>query len=114
MATALETGLYMLFYSVFEIPNVISTFTSWLITMLFAFCTNKFFVYRAGEGKSVFKELMGFFSCRIGTGIFNLLWMLITVDILSWMPLLMKILSAFMVGIINYVVGKVMIFKRKA
>lgn len=113
MATLLETGLYMLFYEGLGIPNVISTFVAWFITVLFAFLTNKYFVYKAPGKESVMKELLSFFTCRIGTGVFNLLWMFITVDLLSLWPLLMKLLSAFMVGIINYLVGKLMIFKKK-
>ena len=113
LATALETGLYMLFYEVMGIPNVISVFVAWFLTVLFAFVTNKYFVYRAKGGERIVKELLSFFSCRIGTGIYNILWMFITVDVLSWNPLWMKLFSALIVGIINYVVGKVMIFKKK-
>ena len=113
LATALETGLYMLFYEVMGIPNVISVFVAWFLTVLFAFLTNKYFVYRSLGRKDILKELLSFFSCRIGTGVFNLLWMFITVDLLSLWPLLMKLFSALIVGIINYVVGKVMIFKKK-
>lgn len=113
LATALETGLYMLFYEVMGIPNVISVFVAWFLTVLFAFLTNKYFVYRTPGRKDILKELLSSFSCRIGTGVFNLLWMFITVDLLSLWPLLMKLFSALIVGIINYVVGKVMIFKKK-
>ena len=112
-ATLLETGLYMLFYEVMGIPNVISVFVAWFLTVLFAFLTNKYFVYRTPGRKDILKELLSFFSCRIGTGVFNLLWMFITVDLLSLWPLLMKLLSALVVGIINYLVGKMMIFKKK-
>ena len=112
-ATLLETGLYMLMYEMLGIYNVVSTFLSWFITVLFAFVTNKYFVYRAKGGERIVKELLSFFSCRIGTGVYNILWMFITVDVLSWNPLWMKLVSALIVGIINYVVGKVMIFKKK-
>ncbi|MGN1190692.1 MAG: GtrA family protein [Candidatus Ornithospirochaeta sp.] len=112
-ATLLETGLYMLLYEKLGIYNVISTFVAWFLTVLFAFLTNKYFVYRSNSGEKVIKELLSFFSCRIGTGIFNLVWMYVTVDLLDWTPLVMKLLSALMVGIINYLVGKVMIFKKK-
>ena len=113
LATALETGLYMLFYEVMGIPNVISVFVAWFLTVLFAFLTNKYFVYRSLGRKDILKELLSFFSCRIGTGVYNIVWMFITVDVLSWNPLWMKLFSALIVGIINYVVGKVMIFKKK-
>lgn len=111
-ATILETGLYMLLYEALGVPNVISTFVAWFLTVLFAFVTNKYFVYRKPGKEKVLKELVGFFSCRAGTGVFNLVWMFVTVDILAWWPLMMKLLSALMVGIINYVVGKVMIFRK--
>ena len=112
-ATLLETGLYMLLYEKLGIYNVVSTFVAWFLTVLFAFLTNKYFVYRSNSGEKVIKELLSFFSCRIGTGIFNLVWMYVTVDLLDWTTLVMKLLSALMVGIINYLVGKVMIFKKK-
>ena len=95
------------------IYNVVSTFLAWFITVLFAFVTNKYFVYKSKEGERIFKELLSFFSCRIGTGVFNIVWMFVTVDLLSWSPLWMKLLSALIVGIINYLVGKLMIFKKK-
>lgn len=112
-ATLLETGLYMLLYEKLGIYNVVSTFVAWFLTVLFAFLTNKYFVYRSKSGEKILSELLSFFSCRIGTGIFNLVWMYVTVDLLDWTPLVMKLLSALMVGIINYLVGKVMIFKKK-
>ena len=113
LATLLETVLYMLLYDKLGIYNVISTFLAWFITVLFAFMTNKYFVYKAKSGDKIIKELLAFFSCRIGTGIFNLVWMFVTVDFLVWNPLYMKLLSAIIVGVINYLVGKMMIFKKK-
>ena len=71
-ATLLETGLYMLMYEKIGIYNVVSTFLAWFITVLFAFVTNKYFVYKSKEGERIFKELLSFFSCRIGTGVFNI------------------------------------------
>ena len=103
----------MLLYEKLGIYNVVSTFVAWFLTVLFAFLTNKYFVYRSKSGEKILSELLSFFSCRIGTGIFNLVWMYVTVDLLDWTPLVMKLLSALMVGIINYLVGKVMIFKKK-
>ncbi|MGN1164516.1 MAG: GtrA family protein [Candidatus Ornithospirochaeta sp.] len=112
-ATALETGLYMAFYEVLGLSNVFSAFISWVVTVLFAFFTNKYLVYVKKERGGIMKELLGFFSCRGGTGVFNLVWMFVTVDVLSLPPFWMKLMSALMVGIINYLVGKLMIFRKK-
>ena len=112
-ATALETGLYMALYEGLGLPNVPSAFAAWAITVLFAFFTNKYFVYKKMEREGILKELLGFFSCRTGTGVFNLAWMFLTVDVLDLSPFWMKLLSALMVGVFNYLVGKLMIFRKK-
>ena len=111
-ATALETGLYMALFEGLGFPNVPSAFVSWVLTVLFAFLTNKYLVYVKKGSEGIIKELMGFFSCRTGTGVFNLLWMFVTVDLLSLSPFWMKLISALIVGIVNYLVGKLMIFRK--
>lgn len=115
LATALETFLYWLFYEVVLLPNLLSTFIAWFLTIIFCFFTNKCFVYRSKtwEGKIVLKELVGFYSCRISTGLLNMVFMYVTVDVLALQPVLMKLAAAVMVGIINYLVGQLLVFRKK-
>lgn len=115
MATALETFLYWFFYEVAFMSNLLATFLAWFITLIFCFFTNKCFVYQSKnwEGKTVLKELSGFCSCRISTGILNMVFMFVTVDVLSLWPVLMKLIAALFVGVINYLVGQLLIFRNK-
>ena len=115
MATALNAGLYALFFQIIQISNVSSTIIAWVITLIFAFFTNKFFVYRSNEKrvKYVIKEFYQFFLCRVLSGIFDVIFMFITVDILSLYPILMKLIAALFVGLINYFGGKLIIFKNR-
>ena len=114
LASALETGLYSLFYITLNFSNVLSTCISWVLTVIFAFFTNKCNVYRSKEWKLkvLGKEILAFFSCRLTSGVFNLLWMYIFVDHLKCNGVLMKIVSALLVGVFNYLMGKIVIFSK--
>ena len=56
---------------------------------------------------------MYFFGFRAVTGIFNILYMYVTVDILNWWPVTMKAIAALIVGLSNYMIGKKLIFKHR-
>ena len=113
MATLLETFMYWLFYEVIGLSNMVSTVIAIFITITFAFFTNKIFVYRSKvwEFRPVLKEILSFYWFRILTGLFNMLFMYVTVDILAWWPVGMKAIAAIIVGIMNYLLGKLVIFR---
>jgi len=115
MATLLETFLYWLFYEVIGLSNMVSTVIAIIITITFAFFTNKIFVYKSKEWKFavVIKELLSFYWFRALTGLFNMLFMYVTVDKLAWWPVGMKAIAAVLVGIMNYLLGLLVIFRKK-
>ena len=100
----------------FHLSTAVSTVTAWLLSVLFAFITNKLWVFESKSWKSnvVIREAASFFLCRLATGIMDLVIMLVSVDIFGWNDLLMKIISNVLVVIINYVASKLLIFRKKA
>ena len=100
----------------FHLSTAVSTVAAWILSVLFAFITNKLWVFESKSWKRdvVIRESASFFLCRLATGIMDLVIMLITVDILGWNDLLMKIVSNVLVVIINYVASKLLIFRKKA
>lgn len=114
-ATILNALLYMIFYQKLMINNVVSTIIAWIATLVFAFFTNKFFVYRSREQrvKYIFVEFINFFLCRLLSGVFDVIFMFISVDLLNLQPLVMKLIAALGVGLINYFGGKLFIFKSR-
>lgn len=114
LATAIETALYSLFYVALELSNITATVISWFLTVVFAFFTNKIFVYRNRDWSPgpLLRQIVSFFSFRLTTGILNFLFMLVTVDILGFEGVLMKVLSALFVGLANYFLGRFLIFRR--
>lgn len=111
--TLINIIAYYVCYNVISISNVISTIIAWIISVLFAFVTNKLYVFNS-KSKDMFtilKEAISFFSCRIATGVLDIVIMYVTVDLLSFNGLLWKIISNVIVVALNYVFSKLFIFK---
>ena len=111
----LETFLYWFFYERLGIENVMATLFAWMITVTYAFFTNKIMVYKSKDWRPVIvaKEFLYFFGFRAVTGIFNIVYMYVTVDLLHWWPVTNKAIAALIVGLSNYMFGKKLIFKHR-
>ncbi len=115
MATAVNMGSYYLLYEHMGIGNILATAIAWFLAVTFAFFTNKFFVFREPSmqvGK-VLVELVSFFGGRIGTGLLDILIMWLAVDILHSHEMLWKLISNLIVGVVNYLFGKLIIFRKQ-
>lgn len=113
LTTLVNIVVYFVCYNVAGLSNVFSTIIAWILSVIFAFITNKFYVFES-KSKNLFYEISTFFGCRFGTGILDVGIMYLTVDILNWNALLMKIISNIIVIVLNYILSKVIIFKKKA
>ena len=111
LTTLINIVVYSLCYYFYHIDNVPSNIIAWILAVVFAFVTNKIYVFES-KSKSILYELCTFFACRAGTGLLDLGIMYLSVDILAWNELLMKILSNVIVIVLNYVFSKVIIFKK--
>lgn len=92
------------------IGTVISNVIAWFLSVLFAYVTNRRWVFQSERG-DVLREAAAFFSGRLGTGVLDTLVMFVTVDLLGWNDLLMKIISNVIVIILNYIISKLFVFK---
>lgn len=92
----------------------ISTIVAWFAAVLFAYITNKLFVFesKCKSAGQLFHEIIGFFGCRLFTGLLDLGIMYVSVDILNFNELIMKILSNVVVIVLNYLFSKLFIFNR--
>ena len=110
----LNTACYTVLYEHLGVPNVPATVAAWLAAVIVAFITNKLIVFESREraGKGLF-ELVSFFSCRVATGLLDVLIMWIAVDILAGNSTLWKFVSNVIITVLNYVVSKCFIFKKR-
>jgi len=111
LTTLVNIFVYFICYDISNLSNVLSNIIAWLIAVIFAFITNKIYVFES-KSKSIFYELTTFFACRLATGVIDLGIMYLTVDILKCNGLLMKIISNVIVIILNFVFSKLIVFKK--
>ena len=129
LATVVNLVSFKIFNAVlgahlYLLTNVIS----WLITVIFAYFTNKLWVFESKSWKAevVIKELIGFFGARIFSLVVEEagLWLMIDImhmgkiswDIFSFNldgNMIAKIIMQVVVVILNYVFSKLVIFKQK-
>lgn len=113
--TAINISSYQLFYFIFGIANVPSTIIAWILAVLFAYITNKLFVFHSKSFayKVLVREVVNFFAYRILTGLLDVAIMYISVDIMNWNALIWKVISNVLVIIINYIASNLVIFKKQ-
>ena len=112
--TVVNIVAYNVCYSHLEISNTISNVIAWVLAVTFAYLTNKAWVFESYSWKweVLRKEVTAFVSCRLATGVLDIVIMYICVDIMGWPAMLMKIASNVIVIILNYVFSKWIIFHK--
>lgn len=115
LTTLVNTVSYYLFFNVIHINNAPSTALAWLISVVFAYITNRVWVFesKTSAKKDVLFELTAFFACRIVTGMADIAIMVLAVDILHRNSLLWKVISNVLIVIANYMASKLVIFNKK-
>ena len=114
LTTVVNLVVYHLCYYRAGMPNTLSNVFAWILAVAFAYLTNKSWVFESKSWKwSVLKrEVPAFVSCRLATGIMDIVIMFVCVDLLGWHAMVMKAASNVLVIILNYVFSKLIIFKK--
>lgn len=114
LTTIINIVTYALCYDMFNISNVVSNIIAWILSVLFAFITNKIWVFESKcfDFKIFIKELWNFIVCRLATGALDLGIMYVGVDLLKGPALILKVASNIIVIILNYVMSKLFVFKK--
>ena len=115
LTTAINIAVYALCYRVLRLPNVPSNVIAWILAVLFAFVTNKLYVFESKslERGTVLRELLSFVGARLATGLLDLAVMFVGVDLLHGPDLVFKVGSNVLVIILNYVLSKLIVFRKK-
>ena len=114
LSTIIDLAAYYVCYNFIKIPNVQSVIIAWGTAVLFAFITNKIYVFESKSfaPKIFLREIFAFTSCRIGTGILEVVIMYLAVDVLNLNSTRWKFISNVIVIILNYIASKILIFKK--
>ena len=92
-----------------QLANVLS----WTTGVIFAYFTNRKFVFESNE-KNKIKEAGKFVSSRVITLFMDMAIMQIGVKVLHWNDKLTKLFSQVVITISNYVFSKLFVFTKKA
>lgn len=112
LTTLVNIIVYYLCAKVMGIDVLISTIIAWILSVLFAFVTNRIYVFES-KSKHIWKELYLFFSFRLLSGVIDVADMYLFVTLLHFDDMIIKIVSNVIVIILNYVFSKLFIFKKK-
>lgn len=115
LTTGVNYAVYLPCYNILGWSAGVSNVLAWVISVAFAFFTNKPFVFKSHNwsAKVVWPELTKFVSCRIASGLLETGILFLTVDILGWNGNVLKLLTAVLVIILNYVGSKLLVFRKE-
>ncbi len=115
LTTVISIGSYSYCDVVLHIDPLIANIISWILAVLFAYVTNKIWVFSAqtyGMGE-LLSEMMHFFGGRLFTLVLEEVILFIFINKLHFNSILVKIAAQFMVLVLNYIISKLIVFRKK-
>lgn len=115
LTTIVNFSSYFVFTKMLGIEEVLSSGLSWFCSVLFAYITNKLFVFdsKTNTKKELLIECVSFFMARILSGILcDVGTFAIMVKVLKINDIVAKIVTQVMVVVVNYVFSKLIVFRK--
>ena len=114
LTTLVNFFVYHICYTKLHLPNLVSNTIAWIISVIFAFITNKVWVFKSKsfQFSKLVLELSTFVMARITTGFLDTAIMFVGVDVLKRNWIIAKVVSSVVVVILNYIFSKLFIFRK--
>lgn len=113
LTTAVNYLSYLVISPFFTYTGV-PTLAAWFLSVVFAYCTNRRFVFRSkAKGKAVLQEAGSFFTARVMSGVLDIAVMAVFADWLLFNDKAVKLVSNVLVVVFNYAASKLVVFRRK-
>ena len=115
LTTVVNYLVYLPCYNMLHWSAGVSNVLAWVVAVAFAFLTNKPWVFKSHDWSwnVVWPELTKFIGCRIGSGLLETGIIVLFVDMLHWNGNIVKIATAVLVIVLNYIGSKLLVFKKK-
>ena len=113
LTTVVNFLVFLFSRELLKMSATASNIIAWVIAVLFAFLTNKPFVFKSKNWSRevVIPEFIKFVTCRVGSGILETVFLFITVDCINWNGTVLKLIASGFVMVLNYIFGKYIAFK---
>ena len=113
MTTLVSIVVYALFVKCFHVNYMLANVISWIISVLFAYITNRIFVFKS-KSENIVLEIYQFFKYRIFSFLIEILLMYIFVELINIDDMISKVIVQVIVIVLNYIFSKLFVFKKES
>ena len=115
MTTVVNIAVFFALRTFFTTPMLAANFAAWVVAVLFAFVTNRRFVFSSSERGplSIAKELFLFISSRAFSGFLDMALMFALVDAIGFAEFPVKVAVNGIVIVVNYLTSRFFVFRKK-
>ena len=115
LTTLTDFIVYLTCTRIFHLDEQIATWSAWFFAVLFAFFTNRKWVFNADKTskRGFLYQLVSFFGSRVASGLLNSAMIFIFFTKLGINDIVVKIFTSVIVVILNYILSKLIVFRKK-
>lgn len=105
---------YAIFNVAFGINELIANIISWVLAVLFAFFTNRIWVFdgKTDGAKEFLIQMLNFFGGRVATLVVEELILFIFITKLGFGSMAVKTVAQVIVIVLNYIISKLWVFRK--
>lgn len=111
LTTLVNIVTYALSTKIFHIDWQVSNVIAWVLSVLFAYITNRKYVFESKDS-NVIREMISFFIFRLVSFVLDMGFMYLFIDMMHVNDMISKIIVQVIVIVLNYVFSKLFIFKK--
>lgn len=113
LTTVINITIYWFLTKILNIDYMLSNVIAWCLAVLFAYITNRKYVFNSkSKSADIIKEIGLFISARLASLLIDMVIMFIGVSLINIDDIVVKIIANIVVIIINYIISKFIIFKK--
>ena len=115
LTTLINIVVFYLFTEIIPLDELIANVIAWIIAVLFAYITNRIWVFSShcATKADFIKEILSFYGGRVFTLLVEEGILLVFIKLLSMNALAVKIIAQVVIIILNYIISKLFVFKKK-
>lgn len=110
LTTMVNIVVYFVSVDILDINYLVSNAGAWFLSVLFAYITNRKYVFESDNSRVV-SEVISFFCSRLTTGVLDmiLMWGLVQFKVIN--DVIIKVIVNVIVIVSNYILSKLVVFK---
>jgi len=113
LTTLVSILSFALFHSLLGITETLANIPSWILAVLFAYVTNRIWVFQSCS-QQILGEITAFFCSRLGTLALEELILWVFASTLGLPAMLVKIAAQLLVILLNYLLSKLLVFRNQS